>query len=129
MQKTIKAGNNGQPEKPYNLQQFMNFASGDYSGYRKILNAFLQSGKQNLLQFRHKLHEKDNIALSELSHKMQPMFRYIGAFNIADSLAYLKDKKPEAESKGYYLLAESVLNDMEELLDKIHKNENIHPES
>jgi len=112
--------------KGYNLKQFAAFAEGDPECLRQILESFINTGKQNAILLSQYLQDKNDPALSELSHKMLPLFRQLEADDIVELLARLERKDfPRIFNHDDFLNGKSVLEKIEALLLTIQKEENI----
>lgn len=112
--------------RPYNLNQIAAFASGESEGLRQILVSFLRSGRQNRMLFKKYLCEKDEDAISGLSHKMLPLFRQLEAYNIVELLSLLEQKNRTGISlPEWYTHAWSVLDRIEKLMDTLQCEEGI----
>ena len=113
-------------KKRYNLEQFAAFAAGDPEGVKQILVSFINSGNQNATLFRQYLHEENDSAISELSHKMLTLFRQLEAYDIVDLLDQLEQKDfAQTNNKQYYSMGNSALEKIEALLLIIEKEQNI----
>jgi|GEM_PF-2760331 len=114
------------PQKGYSLKQFAAFAAGDPESLRQILDSFIRSGKQNVKLFRKYLQERNNEAVSELSHKMLTLFRQMEAFAIVDILVLLEQKDfAVTGSRNYFSLGKAALEMIEALLQTIQEDEKV----
>ncbi|MEL7589191.1 MAG: hybrid sensor histidine kinase/response regulator [Prolixibacteraceae bacterium] len=120
--KTLTAGSR---PKQYSLDQISAFASGEAESLRQILLTFVQSGKENAMIFRRYMTEKNNHAISELSHKMLPLFRQLEAYEIVELLSRLEKKRPEAGKEEWHAECVSALVKIEELLSAIQREEGL----
>jgi len=112
--------------REYNLTQLAAFASGDPESLREILVSFIHSGKQNASLFAEYLKEKNEVGLSELAHKMLPLFRQLEANEIVQLLGQLEQKDFSKYNKmQLYAMGESALKKIEELLDTIRHEEEL----
>lgn len=112
--------------KQYNLEQIAAFASGEQESLRQILVSFLKSGKQNALLFKNYLHEKNENAISELSHKMLPLFRQLEAYDIVELLSQLEQKTRTGISREkWHAEATLALDKIEQLLVTIQREEGL----
>jgi len=114
------------PLNEYSLKQFAAFAGGDQENLREILVSFISSGKKNAELFKQSIEDENVIMISELSHKMLPLYRQLEAKNIVGLLSQLEQK--DIQSPGnemYYSIAKSALNMIETLLLNIQKREEI----
>lgn len=110
----------------YSLRQFAAFAGGDPENLREILVSFINSGKKNAELFRQYIEDESVIMISELSHKMLPLYRQLEAKDIVDLLSQLEQRDiflPDHEH--YYSMAKSALNMIDTLLLNIQKREGI----
>jgi len=111
----------------YNLKQLESFAEGDPEVLRLILESFISTGKQNAVLLKQYLQEENYNAISELSHKMLPLFRQLEANDIAEILTQLEQKDfARMYSIKYYSQGKSVLKMIDTLLSTIQNEENIH---
>lgn len=111
----------------YSLDQFNAFAGNNPESLREILVAFISSGLKNVALFRRALQEKNRTAVGELAHKMLPLFRQLQAGEITSVLSQLERKDMEPASAGlYFLMGQTVLGKIEEILEILQENENIH---
>jgi len=110
----------------YNLKQFAAFAEGDPEGLLQILVSFIKTGKQNALLFRQYLNDKNDHALSELSHKMLSLFRQLEANEIVELLSQLEHIDfARLHSKEFYSCGKLAIEKIDILLNTIQKEENI----
>lgn len=110
----------------YNLDQFKAFAAGDPESLRQILVSFVSTGNQNARLFRQSIQEENKYAVSELSHKMLPLFRQLQATGIAELLAQLERKEFEnIEAQDYFSMGKQALVQIEEILQTIQEEEHI----
>lgn len=111
----------------YSLKQLNAFAEGDPEVLRQILESFISTGKQNAVLLKQYLQEENYNAISELSHKMLPLFRQLEAYDIAELLTQLEQKDfARMYSIKYYSQGKSVLKMIDTLLSTIQNEENIH---
>ncbi|NEW84379.1 MAG: response regulator [Mariniphaga sp.] len=111
----------------YNLRQFAAFAEGDPEILTQILVSFIKTGKQNALLFRQFLHAESDHELSELSHKMLSLFRQLEANDLVVLLSQLEHKDfASLHHKEFYLCGKMAIEQIDELLQTIQKEENIH---
>lgn len=111
----------------YNLKQLESFAEGDPEVLRLILESFISTGKQNAVLLKQYLQEENYNAISELSHKMLPLFRQLEAYDITELLTQLEQKDfARMYSIKYYSQGKSVLEMIDTLLSTIQNEENIH---
>jgi len=114
------------PQRQYNLQQIAAFASDEPDSLRQILISLLESGQQNILLFRKYIQEENEAAISELSHKMLPLFRQLEAGSIVGLLSILEQKGAPGASQGqWYAHATSALEKIEKLLTVIQREEGL----
>lgn len=112
--------------KPYNLEQIAAFASGEPESLRQILISFLHSGWQNVLLFKTYLNEKNERAISVLSHKMLPLFRQLEASEIVELLSQLEQKNRTGISQDQWRKqASSALDKIENLMVMIQREEDL----
>ncbi len=112
--------------KGYNLKQIAAFAEGDPESLRQILVSLISSGKQNAIHFRQCLDEKNINAISDLSHKMLPLFRQLEVNDITELLARLEQKDfTLTDNRQYYLWGKLAIEKIDVLLNTIQKRENI----
>jgi CheY-like chemotaxis protein len=110
----------------YDLEQFRAFAGGDSESLRQIMGSFMKSGNQNVQILRQSIHEKDKHAVSELAHKMLPLFRQLKANGIVELLARLEQNgKETGDNESYLTTGKLALIRIEEILQIIQEEENI----
>jgi len=110
----------------YNLKQFAAFAEGDPESLLQILVSFIRTGKQNAVLFRQYIHDENDLALSELSHKMLSLFRQLEADDLVELLSQLEHKDfASVHNKEFYLCAKLAIEKIDALLQSIQKEENI----
>ncbi|HKJ41726.1 MAG TPA: hypothetical protein VKA27_06495 [Sunxiuqinia sp.] len=73
----INSENHTGNDLAYSIKKFEAFAEGDPESTRLILVSFVQSSLQNLSLFEEYLEKNKDVLLSELAHKMLPMFRQL----------------------------------------------------
>lgn len=107
--------NSMEDKKPnYTLEKIMAFADNDAESLRLILNSLVQSSQQNLKLFSQHLQQYDEHALTELAHKMLPLFKQLEALEVVTLLSQLEEgqlTRPERES-----LSRSAIVQIEALL-------------
>jgi signal transduction histidine kinase/CheY-like chemotaxis protein len=129
--KSIKMEDNNEAlgnncNKGYNLKQIAAFAEGDLESLSQILISFIKTGKQNAKHFRQYLEDENDIAISELSHKMLSLFRQLEVKDIVDLLSQLEHKDFAREhNKQFYLVGKLAIEMIDAILGKIQKDENI----
>lgn len=127
--KSVPDNDSGVAEKKtkcisYRLDRLIAFSGGDSESFKQVMNSLIRSCKQNVRLFAECLHEKDDEAISDLSHKMLTLFRYLEASEIVKHLVILAQRKSDfAGSAYYYALGNSVLEMIESLIQTIQKNE------
>lgn len=110
----------------YNLKQFADFAEGDTEILSQILVSFLNTGKQNAALFRQYLHDENDHAISELSHKMLSLFRQLEADELVELLSQLEHKDfASMHKKQFYVCGKLAIEKIDMLLQTIQKEENI----
>lgn len=108
----------------YSLDRILAFSGGDPENDRQLVNSFLQSCGRDVKHFKEYLQEKNEVAISELSHKMLTLFRYLEASEIVELLAPLAQKESDLRgSTHFYFTGGSVLEMIEGLLNVIRENE------
>ncbi|WP_430972223.1 hypothetical protein [Sunxiuqinia rutila] len=84
--------NSMENQKPnYTLEKIKAFADSDAESLRLILNSLVQSSRQNLELFRQHLQQCDEQALTELAHKMLPLFKQLEAREVVTLLSQLEE--------------------------------------
>jgi signal transduction histidine kinase/CheY-like chemotaxis protein len=112
--------------RQYSLQQIAAFALDEPDSLRQILVSFLKSGAENVLLFKKYLYEENENAISELSHKMLPLFRQLEAQPIVELLSILEQKNRTGVSQEqWYSLASAVLEKIEKLMVTIQREEGL----
>ena len=110
----------------YDLSRFKAFAGDDPENLREILVEFVRSGLKNAALFRQSVLEHDRNAVSELAHKMLPLFRQLQVSDLASLLGQLERKdRTNPVPEIYFLMAQMALEKMEEILNAIQERENI----
>ena len=111
----------------YNLKQFAAFAEGDPETLVQILVSFIKTGKKNAELFRQYLQDRNDRALSELSHKMLSLFRQLEANDLVELLSQLEHNDFAAKSnKEFYLCGNLAIEKIDTLLQTIQEKENIY---
>ena len=110
----------------YTLKQVAAFAEGDPEFLRQILVSFISTGKQNVTLFRQYLDDENYNAVSELSHKMLPMFRQLEAYDVAELLFQMEEKDfARKNSIQYHIQGRLALERIETLLFTLQNEESI----
>ncbi|HEY3391063.1 MAG TPA: ATP-binding protein, partial [Prolixibacteraceae bacterium] len=110
----------------YNLKQFAAFAEGDPESLLQILVSFIKTGKQNSVLFRQYLHDENDHAISELSHKMLSLFRQLEAKELVALLSQLENKDfALRHHEQYYDCGKLTIEKIDEFLCTIQKEESI----
>ncbi len=110
----------------YNLEQIAAFASGDEETLRQIIVSFIQSSRQNTDLLRKFHREKNQHALSELAHKMLPLFRQLEAHPIVELLAVLEQRNtPALSAQQLYALALQAADQVDALMNTIQQEEGL----
>lgn len=110
----------------YNIDAIKAFASDDPETTRDILASFIESTAQNIQLFRQHLHNSDFESLTELAHKMLPMFRQLEAKKVIRPLEKLERKDYGNERKEEWLATgELALSLVETIMKKIGKDHHI----
>ena len=110
----------------YNLSQFKAFAGDNHESLRQILVVFISSGLKNAAFFRQSIQEENRDAVSELAHKMLPVFRQLQASDLVSLLSQLERKDLENTTPDlYFLIGKMALEKMEEILKVLQEEENI----
>lgn len=90
-----------EPKPSYTLEKIKAFADNDAESLHLILNSLVQSSQQNLKFFGQYLQQYDEHALTELAHKMLPLFKQLEAHEVVTLLSQLEEgqlTRPERES-------------------------------
>lgn len=104
----------------YSLNGINAFASGDAESTRDILTSLVNSTEQNTLMLRQHLKMKDYKQVTELAHKMLPMFRLLEAGAIIELLAELEQKGIDKNFISEILIqAVDALQKIEKLVETI----------
>lgn len=110
----------------YDLSRFKAFAGDDPETLREILVEFVRSGLKNAALFRQSVLEHDRNAVSELAHKMLPLFMQLQASGLVSLLGQLEpNDRTNPLPELYFLMAQMALEKMEEILKAIQEKENI----
>jgi len=114
------------PHDGYNLKQIASFVEGDPEGLMQILVSFINTGKQNATLFRKYLHDRNDHAISELSHKMLSLFRQLEANELVELLSQLEHNDfARADNAQFYNCGNLAIEKIDTLLNTIQKEENI----
>lgn len=119
-------GNHTKTNSDYNIDAIKAFASDDPETTRDILASFIESTAQNIQLFRQHLHNSDFESLTELAHKMLPMFRQLEAKKVIRPLEKLERNDYGKERKEEWLATgELALSMVEPIMKKIGKDHHI----
>lgn len=110
----------------YTFSQFSAFAGDDPESLHQIIAAFVCSGLKNAGLLRQSIRDQDRESVSELAHKMLPLFRQIQANEIVSILSQLEQMDLEnATVEIYFLMGQMALEKIEEILENLQKKEKI----
>ncbi|SHJ94049.1 hypothetical protein SAMN05444280_1423 [Tangfeifania diversioriginum] len=110
----------------YSIKGIAAFAHGDSETIQKILASFIQSTSQNLQLFNQYLQNGDLNALSELAHKMLPMFRQLDAEAVIAPLSILeKNNFRESDLPYWTRTAQTAKINIEKLVEKLKEEHQI----
>ena len=112
--------------KGYNLEQIAAFCSGDPENLKEILMTFVRSGKQSVSSFYRYLDEENDEGISELSHKMLPLFRQLEAESIIPLLTELEQEgQTKPQRHAFFKTARAVLPRIEQIIESIKTDQNL----
>ena len=115
-----KSENNPGLDLSYSIKKFEAFAQGDPEDTRLILASFVHSSLQNLLLFQEYLDAENDQLLSELAHKMLPMFRQLNNTKIVELLKKLElEKIDQCTKEEKQEIGSLAIKTLEKLLEKI----------
>lgn len=78
--------------KSYNLEQLIRFTGDNPDSLKKILVVFVESTQENLLDLQYAAEDLDLERLSDIAHKMIPMFKQLSMLSIVRLLETLEEQ-------------------------------------
>ncbi|HSJ11392.1 MAG TPA: response regulator [Gillisia sp.] len=109
---------NSSGKSEYSLEEIFLFTGEDQVALDTILTAFIESTRLNLKEIESSVEKGDQERVSQIAHRMLPMFKQMKANEIVPKLQGLEEKKPAAFS-GEHIKA--VLEEIEVLLFQLQK--------
>lgn len=107
-------------DSDYSLETIKAFASDDPETMRDILVSFIETTAQNVELFRMHLRNQDIKALSQLAHKMLPLYRQLKVDKVVKPLVRLEQHPFDEEHKSeWQQTGEAALKNVITLLEKI----------
>ena len=104
----------------YTLKNIRIFADNDPEALKKIIQSFVTSTEQHLGLLRQYLQDKHYENISQLAHKMLPMFRHLEASLIVEALEKLEHPdKADLTPETINTLVTEVIEEVERLLKLI----------
>ncbi|MVX36548.1 ATP-binding protein [Myroides sp. LoEW2-1] len=90
---------NEKNNKPYNTNTLKQFIGDDIEALKNLLVIFIESTHENLLDLDYAAEEMDIDTLSNIAHKMLPMFRQLEIKKIIPLLEAIEDKSKAYNTK------------------------------
>jgi hypothetical protein len=109
----------------YSLASIEGFALGDPESTRKILISLVSSTVQNMALFRQSLEINDYKSMTELAHKMLPMFRLLEADQIVGPLTELEQNGFDKIDADMQAIGRKVLPEIGKLVEAIKADQQI----
>lgn len=107
----------------YTLSNIRMFTDNDPEALKKIIGSFLANTREHLILLEKYQNEKQWKALSQLAHKMLPIFRQIEATAIVEILQYLEHpEKEQLTEKDMGQFTEKVIPQIKKLLENLEKD-------
>lgn len=82
-----------QPIKAYNLDKLRAFIGTNDEAMKNILVVFIESTRENLLDLKYAAEDLDTQSLSDIAHKMIPMFKQLDILETVPLLEQLEEQK------------------------------------
>ncbi len=112
--KIMKEGNS----EEFSLEEILLFAGDDKEALNTILKVFVEASRKNLLEITEAIKYNNKSKISEIAHKMLPMYKQLNTRNIVLQLEQLeKEETNYFEEKKIYRL----ITEIELLLEKLEK--------
>ena len=102
----------------YSLEEIFLFTGEDQVALDTILNAFIESTRQNIKEIEKSVNEDDRERVAHIAHRMLPMFKQMKAKEIVPKLQLLEEKKPQAFTPQH---VKELLEEIEVLLFQLQK--------
>ncbi|HSP82530.1 MAG TPA: ATP-binding protein, partial [Gillisia sp.] len=109
---------NSSGKSEYSLEEIFLFTGEDQVALDTILTAFIESTRLNLKEIENSVDKGDQERVSQIAHRMLPMFKQMKANEIVPKLQDLEEKKPAAFSNGHI---KALLEEIEVLLFQLQK--------
>ncbi len=87
------------PEQLYDINQIKQFIGDDSAALRKFVVIFVDSTQENILDLHYAKDDFDYQTVSNIAHKMLPMFKQLQINHLVPSLEKLEDKVIDFQSK------------------------------
>ncbi|MBB1138879.1 ATP-binding protein [Myroides sp. WP-1] len=87
------------PEQLYDINQIKQFIGDDSAALRKFVVIFVDSTQENILDLHYAKDDFDYQTVSNIAHKMLPMFKQLQINHLVPSLEKLEDKAIDFQSK------------------------------
>lgn len=114
---------NQKPEQLYDIDQIKQFIGEDSSALRKFVVIFVESTKENLLDIHYAKDDFDCETISNLAHKMLPMFKQLHIYHIVPTLEKLEDKTVHFQTKEELIpYIHTLSQQIQEVLDDLQQN-------
>ncbi|QZK91556.1 response regulator [Flavobacterium sp. CHNK8] len=92
------------PEKLYSLKELKAFLPNDNQGLNDILQSFMSGTLEAMTLLEQAVLTNNRLAINEIAHKMNPMFKQIKAVHISTILDQLENKDTSSEEFHALLL-------------------------
>ncbi len=104
--------------KNINFSALTEFAGDDKEASDAIMQTFFQETNKNIEAFRNALKTKDREAVSELAHKLVPLFTLLGADILVQQLKLLQRNDVELTDSGWMRLVNDVIDQASSLIEE-----------
>ena len=106
----------------YKLDGLMAFAGNNLEDQQNILKSFIKTSIQNKQAFKHSLENANEAELSEIAHKMLPLYRLLEASDIVEILSDIEQNLFDTNDlRTLYMMCKEVLEQMDELINLLKK--------
>lgn len=106
----------------YTLKNILQFTDNDQDALNKIIDSFITSTREHLIQLENFLKEKQYELITRLAHKMLPMFRQLEATNIVIRLEKLEHpEKFNITKENIPTQTQEVIQEITQLAEEISK--------
>lgn len=115
--------NNDSASPSYTTTRIAAFTSGDDNSTRMILQSFVASSKQNLAYLKLYHEQGNHPMLSNMAHKMLPLFKNLEVNEVIPILEQMEEK--ELETQEWDSKTAEVIQKVEQLIATIQKDYDI----